>query len=52
MIPQAVAADIHRRLGIEVSPDLVMIVPGGKVTMFASILLFEVTSKARDFPKN
>src|SRR6516225_10041886 len=32
---EAVAADISRRLGVEVSPDLVMIVPGGKVTMFA-----------------
>src|SRR5581483_3922448 len=37
---EAVAADIHRRLGVEVSPDLVMIVPGGKVTMFAAILMF------------
>src|SRR6476620_1644491 len=26
---EAVAADIRRRLGVEVSPDLVMIVPGG-----------------------
>jgi aspartate/methionine/tyrosine aminotransferase len=37
---EAVAADIHRRLGVEVSPDLVIIVPGGKVTMFAAILMF------------
>ena len=37
---EAVAADIRRRLGVEVSPDLVMIVPGGKVTMFAAILMF------------
>ena len=37
---EAVAADIHRRLGVEVSPDLVMIMPGGKVTMFAAILMF------------
>src|SRR6516164_2461127 len=37
---EAVAADISRRLGVEVSPDLVMIVPGGKVTMFAAILMF------------
>ncbi len=37
---EAVAADIHRRLGVEVSPERVMIVPGGKVTMFAAILLF------------
>src|SRR5512147_78571 len=37
---EAVAADIHRRLGVEVSPDQVMIVPGGKITMFAAILMF------------
>ncbi|MEE7450483.1 aspartate aminotransferase [Methylobacterium radiotolerans] len=42
-IPQlreAVARDIHRRHGVEVSPDSVMIVPGGKVTMFMAILMF------------
>ncbi len=37
---EAVAADIHRRLSIEVSPDRIIIVPGGKVTMFAAILMF------------
>ncbi|MEO0385901.1 MAG: pyridoxal phosphate-dependent aminotransferase [Pseudomonadota bacterium] len=37
---EAVAADIHRRLGATVSPERVMIVPGGKVTMFAAILMF------------
>ncbi len=37
---EAVAADVHRRLGVEISPDRVMIVPGGKVTMFAAILMF------------
>jgi aspartate/methionine/tyrosine aminotransferase len=37
---EAVAADIHNRLDVEVSPDRVLIVPGGKVTMFAAILLF------------
>ena len=37
---EAVAADIHRRLGVEVSPGQVIIVPGGKVTMFAAILMF------------
>jgi len=37
---EAVSADIHRRLGVEVSPDHVMIMPGGKVTMFAAILMF------------
>ena len=37
---EAVAADIHRRLNVDVSPDQVIIVPGGKVTMFAAILMF------------
>ena len=37
---EAVAADIHKRLGVDVSPDQVIIVPGGKVTMFAAILMF------------
>src|SRR6478752_4277477 len=37
---EGVAADIHRRLGVSVSPDDVVIVPGGKVTMFMAILMF------------
>ena len=37
---EAVAADLHKRLGVEVSPGHVMIVPGGKVTMFMAILMF------------
>jgi aspartate aminotransferase len=37
---EAVAADLHRRFGADVSPDRVMIVPGGKVTMFMAILMF------------
>ena len=37
---EAVAADLHRRFGVEVSPDSVMAVPGGKVTMFMAILMF------------
>ena len=37
---EAIAADLHRRLGVEVPPDLVAVVPGGKVTMFAAILMF------------
>jgi aspartate aminotransferase len=42
-IPQlraAVAADLFRRHRIEISPDLVLVVPGGKVTMFFAILMF------------
>ena len=37
---EAVAADLHRRHAAQVSPDNVLIVPGGKVTMFAAILMF------------
>ncbi len=37
---EAVAKDVHRRFGVDVDPDLVMIVPGGKVTMYAAIRLF------------
>src|SRR5262250_554959 len=36
-IPQlreAVAADLHRRHSVNVSPDQIVVVPGGKVTMF------------------
>jgi len=42
-IPQlreAVAADLHKRFKVTVSPDEVMIMPGGKPTMFMSILMF------------
>jgi aspartate/methionine/tyrosine aminotransferase len=37
---QAVAADLAKRFKVEVSPDSVMIMPGGKPTMFMSILMF------------
>ncbi|WP_204115854.1 pyridoxal phosphate-dependent aminotransferase [Shimia biformata] len=37
---EAVAADLHRRFQAEVNPDNVIIVPGGKVTMFSAILMF------------
>src|ERR687893_1711086 len=37
---EAVAADLDRRFSVEVSPDSVLIVPGGKVTMFMAILMF------------
>jgi aspartate aminotransferase len=36
----AVAADLMRRHGVEVSPERVLVVPGGKVTMFFAILMF------------
>jgi aspartate/methionine/tyrosine aminotransferase len=37
---EAVSADLHRRHGVTVSPDDVVVVPGGKVTMFFAILMF------------
>jgi aspartate/methionine/tyrosine aminotransferase len=37
---EAVAADLHKRFGVEVSPERVMIMPGGKPTMFMTILMF------------
>ncbi|HEY5794873.1 MAG TPA: pyridoxal phosphate-dependent aminotransferase [Bosea sp. (in: a-proteobacteria)] len=37
---EAVSADLHKRFNVEVSPESVMIVPGGKVTMFMAILMF------------
>ncbi len=37
---EAVAADIMARRGVTIDPDQVMIVPGGKVTMFFAILMF------------
>jgi aspartate/methionine/tyrosine aminotransferase len=37
---EAVAADLNRRYGIAVDPGTVLIVPGGKVTMFFAILMF------------
>lgn len=37
---EAVAADIHRRLGVEVDPGHVVVMPGGKPTMFFAILMF------------
>ena len=37
---EAVAADLAKRYKVEVSPNSVMIMPGGKPTMFMSILMF------------
>ena len=36
----AVAADLLRRHAVEVSPDRILVVPGGKVTMFFAIMIF------------
>ena len=37
---EAVARDIRERRGVEVDPGRIVIVPGGKVTMFFAILMF------------
>jgi aspartate aminotransferase len=37
---EAVAGDLHKRFNVEVSSDAVMVFPGGKPTMFMSILMF------------
>jgi aspartate/methionine/tyrosine aminotransferase len=37
---QAVAADLARRHKVSVNPEQVVVVPGGKVTMFFAILMF------------
>ncbi len=37
---EAVAADLAKRFKVEVSPDEVMIMPGGKPTMYMSIVMF------------
>src|SRR6188472_2501030 len=37
---EAVAADLHKRFNVSVSPDEVMIMPGGKPVMYMSILMF------------
>lgn len=37
---EAVAKDLHRRHGVDVDPDTVVIMPGGKPTMFFAMLMF------------
>ena len=37
---EAVAADLKRRHGAEVNPDNVVVVPGGKPTMYFAIMMF------------
>src|SRR5436309_15057064 len=36
---EAVAADLHRRFGVEVDPGAAMVLPGGKPAMFMAIML-------------
>src|ERR1700674_333381 len=40
ILRDAVAADLQKRFAVEVSPDNIMIEPGGKVTMYMAILMF------------
>ncbi len=37
---EAVAADLNKRHGVAVDPEDVVVVPGGKVTMFFAIMMF------------
>ncbi|MEE3292254.1 MAG: pyridoxal phosphate-dependent aminotransferase [Pseudomonadota bacterium] len=37
---ESVAADLHLRRGVEITPERIVVVPGGKVTMFFAILMF------------
>ncbi|MBN9672349.1 pyridoxal phosphate-dependent aminotransferase [Roseibium aggregatum] len=37
---EAVSSDLHKRYRVETDPGNVLIVPGGKVTMFMAILMF------------
>ena len=37
---EAVAADLNKRHGADVDPENVVVVPGGKVTMFFAIMMF------------
>ncbi len=37
---EAVAADLNKRHNVEVNPDNVVVVPGGKPTMFFAVLMF------------
>ncbi|HVT54274.1 MAG TPA: aminotransferase class I/II-fold pyridoxal phosphate-dependent enzyme, partial [Dongiaceae bacterium] len=39
-VREAVAADLNRRHGVKVDPANVLIVPGGKVTMYFAIVMF------------
>jgi len=40
VLREAVAADLNRRHGVNVDPGQVVVVPGGKVTMFFAVLMF------------
>ncbi len=47
---EAVAADLHKRYKVDVDPDTILVVPGGKVTMFFAILMFAEAGAEIVFP--
>ncbi len=47
---EAIAADLRCRLNVDVSPDLVMVTPGGKVAMHMAILMFGETGAEIMYP--
>jgi aspartate aminotransferase len=47
---ESVTADIHKRHNIEINPDQVVIVPGGKVTMWHCMLMFGGKGKEILYP--
>lgn len=47
---EAVSADLNHRHGVDVSPDDVVIMPGGKPTMFFSILMFGASGSEIMYP--
>ena len=47
---ESVAADINKRHNVEINPDQVVIVPGGKVTMWHCMLMFGGKGKEILYP--
>jgi len=47
---EAVVADLHRRHGVSVPVDQVLVVPGGKVTMFFAIMMLGETGAEIIYP--
>lgn len=47
---EAVAGDLHHRHGAEVNPDNIVIMPGGKPTMFFAILMFGAPGREIMYP--
>ncbi|QUS55332.1 pyridoxal phosphate-dependent aminotransferase [Pseudovibrio brasiliensis] len=47
---ETIASSLHTETGTSVSPDNVMVVPGGKVTMFMAILMFGEPGKEILYP--